>query len=92
MKAKMKKLLIFVFACSAVACHKETSVSSSTSTSDSTTSSSSTTYYYQSGSTVTQTGETYYSTISDTGGVEVTTPEYGHPDRLHRPIRVVFTG
>jgi hypothetical protein len=72
MKAKMKKLLIFVFACSAVACHKETSVSSSTSTSDSTTSSSSTTYYYQSGSTVTQTGETYYSTISDTSGVEVT--------------------
>lgn len=72
MKAKMKKLLTIALVCSAVACKKETSVSSSTSTSDSTTSSSSTTYYYQSGSTVTQTGKTYYSTISDTGGVEVT--------------------
>jgi hypothetical protein len=71
MKAKMKKLLTIALVCSAVACKKETSVSSSTSTSDSTTSSS-TTYYYQSGSTVTQTGKTYYSTISDTGGVEVT--------------------
>jgi hypothetical protein len=73
MKAKMKKLLTIALVCSAVACKKETSVSSSTSTSDSTTSSSSsTTYYYQSGSTVTQTGKTDYSTISDTGGVEVT--------------------
>jgi hypothetical protein len=72
MKAKMQTLMAFAIACSAVACQKETSVSSSTSTSDSTTSSSSTTYYYQSGSTVTQTGKTYYSTISDTGGVEVT--------------------
>jgi hypothetical protein len=73
MKAKMKKLLTFTLVCSAVACQKETSLSGSTSTSDSTTSSSSsTTYYYQSGSTVTQTGKTYYSTIADTGGVEVT--------------------
>jgi len=72
MKAQMKKLLAVATVCLAVACKKETSVSSSTSTSDSTTSSSSSTYYYQSGSTVTQTGKTYYSTISDTGGVEVT--------------------
>jgi hypothetical protein len=71
MKAQMKKLLTVATVCLVVACKKETSVSSSTSTSDSTTSSSST-YYYQSGSTVTQTGKTYYSTISDTGGVEVT--------------------
>jgi hypothetical protein len=72
MKAKMKKLLTIVLVCSAVACKKETSVSSSTSSDSTTSSSSSTTYYYQSGSTVTQTGKTYYSTISDTGGVEVT--------------------
>jgi hypothetical protein len=72
MKAKMKKLLTIALVCSAVACKKETSVSSSTSSDSTTSSSSSTTYYYQSGSTVTQTGKTYYSTISDTGGVEVT--------------------
>lgn len=72
MKAKMKKLLTVALVCCAVACKKETSVSSSTSSDSTTSSSSSTTYYYQSGSTVTQTGKTYYSTISDTGGVEVT--------------------
>ena len=73
MKAKMKKLLAAAIICSAVACQKETSVTSSSSTSESSTSSSSsTTYYYQSGGTVTQTGKTWYSTITDTGGVEVT--------------------
>jgi hypothetical protein len=46
--------------------------STAASSSASATTSSSTTYYYQSGSTVTQTDEIYYSTISDTGGVEVT--------------------
>jgi len=50
-------------------CKKETSVTSTTTTTSTT---SSTTYYYQSGGTVVQTGETYYSTISDTGGIECT--------------------
>jgi hypothetical protein len=71
MKTTTKHLLTIALACSTVACQKETSVDASTSTSSSS-SSSSTTYYYQSGSTVSQTGKTYYSTISDTGGVEVT--------------------
>ena len=71
MKTTIKKLLILAFSFSTVACKKESSVDTSTTTSTTTTSSS-TTYYYQSGSTVTQTGKTYYSTIADTGGVEVT--------------------
>ena len=53
-------------------CSKDVSSVSSSTTTTTTTSSSSTTYYYQSGSTVTQASETYYSTIADTGAVEVT--------------------
>ncbi len=52
-----------------LSCKKNDVVSSSTTT---TTTTSTTTYYYQSGGTVTQTAKTYYSTISDTGAVEVT--------------------
>lgn len=51
-------------------CTKKDVVSSSSTTT--TTTSTTTTYYYQSGSSVTQTGKTWYSTISDTSAVEVT--------------------
>jgi hypothetical protein len=63
------KLLVATLAIISLGCKKETSTSSSSSTT--TTSTSSTTYYYQSGNTVTQTGKTWYSTISDTSAVEV---------------------
>ncbi|GGA98059.1 hypothetical protein [Puia dinghuensis] len=51
-------------------CTKKDVISSSSITASTT--SSTTTYYYQSGSSVTQTGKTWYSTISDTAAVEVT--------------------
>src|SRR5579859_2266052 len=70
MKNSVKSLLAMVVVL--VGCTKKDVVSSSSTTSSSTSTSSSTTYYYQSGSSVTQTGKTWYSTISDTSAVEVT--------------------
>jgi hypothetical protein len=69
----MKSTISFVAVCWIAAlfgCRKENSTASSGTSSS--TSTSSTTYYYQSGSTITQSSKTYYSTISDTSAVEVT--------------------